>query len=210
MLRDLAYNEDYFGNMIRDPHHGAGQQAKEIAAYILKGMLPLSVQNVQESRANGDSAGQMAAGFFGFNPAPASLNRSAFQAFVAKGGAKGWDFPAATPAEAEYQDRRRAAEHALRTGQTPDLSGLDPRDVATLKRKVRTPTPELQFDRLGLADKLDAYEMATPAERQRYHLTAILARTTPQRSVAFRRLPEEERRALLARLARIRREAAHP
>lgn len=204
LMWELGHNEDYFGNMIRDPHHPLGQQAKELAGYLAKSMLPFTATNASKLKENGATAGDYAANFVGITPASASLTRTPFQAFVAKGGARGWDYPAATPAEAEYQDRKRKAENAMRTGQTPDLTGLEPKDIARMQRTVQTPKPELQFDRLSLADKLEAYDMATPAERRRYHLDEVLSRTDPRRSIAFRRLPSDEQQALLDQLARIR------
>lgn len=205
LMWELGHNEDYFGNMIRDPHHPLAKQAKELSGYLLKSMLPFTATNASKLKENGATAGDYAANFVGITPASASLTRTPFQAFVAKGGARGWDGPARTPAQAEYSDRMRNAENAMRTGQTPKLDGLTPKDVANLQRRVRTPKPEMQFDRLSLADKIDAYDMATPDERRRYHLDDVLNRTDPRRSIAFRRLPAEEQQALLDDLARIRR-----
>lgn len=204
LMWELGHNEDYFGNMIRDPHHPLGKQAKELAGYLLKSMLPFTATNASKLKENGATAGDYAANFVGITPASASLTRTPFQAFVAKGGARGWDGPARTPAQAEYSDKMRKAENAMRTGQTPDLAGLTSKDVANLQRRVRTLKPEMQFDRLSLADKLDAYDMATTDERLRYHLDEVLNRTDPRRSIAFRRLPADEQQALLDQLERIR------
>ncbi len=200
LMWEIGHNEDYFGNMIRDPHHPLAKQAKEMAGYLLKSMLPFTASNAAKVKENGGGAGQYAANFVGITPASASMARSKFQAFVAKGGEKGWDYPASTPAEAAYHDKQRKAETAIRTGKQPDLAGLADKDVRNLQKRVQTLKPELQFARLGLADKLDAYQLATPQERERYHLTDMLQKTHPQKSVSFRRLPEEEQAALLDKL----------
>jgi hypothetical protein len=123
---------------------------------------------------------------------------------VAHNGMHGFDYAVRTPAEAERSRNMHDAERAIRRGDNPDLSGFDPRDRRTIKLQARYPVPEHRFKSLSIRDKLRAYDMATPEERKKYHLTHYLAGYNPRNTVAFRTAPPEVRKQIINRLREIR------
>lgn len=204
MFMEAISNQDYYGVQIHNPHASWAEQAKEIAEYVAKGFMPYSWTNRQKIVENEGGIARQVAGFAGITTAPASVSRTPFQAFVAHNGHAGFGHELRTRASAEHSRKVREIIDEVRQGGTPDLTGLSRRDLGRIRRESRVEVPELQFQRMGLEDKLDAWDMATPKERRKYHLREHLMRSRPTRSDVFRRLPDDERQAILEKLAEIR------
>lgn len=201
MALELLNNKDFYGAEIHNPDDPWTMQAKQIGEYIVSGFEPYAFENEQQAEKAGGGPVDRALPFVGVTPAPADIDRSDFQQFVAENGTRGYSGFTTTPEKAETSQKKRAAEDALRTGRDPDYTGLSDRQVLQAEKEGQIPKPELQFQRLGIEDKLRAYDMATPDERQQYHLRDHLLHGRVMESV--RRLPEDEQQPVLDRLREI-------
>lgn len=204
MIMEAIANQDYWGVEIHDPHASWAKQAEQIGEYVAKGFLPYSVTNNQKARANEAGAGRQAASFFGVTTAPASVSRSKFQSFVAHNGNKGFGHEKRTAVDAEHSRTIKDIENQIRNGGEPDLSGLNRKDLLRVRRESREEVPEIQFKKMDIEDKLDAWDMATPKERKEYHLRRDILTSRGTQTVRFRRLPADERHAVLERILQVR------
>jgi hypothetical protein len=75
-LIELFKNKDYFGYEIHDPHSPYIEQAEQVAAFLAKSAMPISVASGIESHA---SETAKVASYAGFNPAPRYITRTAIQ-----------------------------------------------------------------------------------------------------------------------------------
>jgi len=204
MLWEIGHNKDYFGTQIRDPNAPAWDQALEVGAYMAHKFVPITVGNMQKGVQRSESTPQQVGHFFGVNNAPAGVARSEFQNFVMQGGSKGWGSYTRTPDEAQRRQTARSASAAIRRGDEPDFGDLAPKDIASARKDAKQLVPALLFKRLSDPDKLHAYDMATPAEREHYGLDAAMRRLNLDRSTPFKNLPATEQAQLRQRLQIIR------
>ncbi|MGH8373325.1 MAG: hypothetical protein ACRETO_11435, partial [Gammaproteobacteria bacterium] len=195
---ELLTNKDFYGTEIHNPDDPWTIQAKQIADYLVKTPEPYALENEQRVAAAGGGTGAKVAPFFGVTPAPADIARTKFQSFVAQNGTRGFDGFTRTPEEAEAAQRVHAAEDAMRTGQEPDYTGMDEHDRIRAERDGRVPKPELSFMRMGLEDKLRAWDMATAAERGHYHLKEHIF--TAGLKHELENLPPNDREAVVKQL----------
>jgi len=195
---ELLANKDFYGTEIHNPDDPWNVQAKQIAGYLAKTPEPYALENEQRVAAAGGGTGAKIAPFFGVTPAPADIARTRFQSFVAQNGTRGFGGFTRTPEEAEASQRVHAAEDAMRTGQQPDYTGMDEHDRLRAEREGRVPKPELAFMRMGLEDKLRAWDMATPQERTQYHLKAHIFSSGIKRELES--LPPNDRAAVVKQL----------
>lgn len=76
-MADLYRNEDFYGTEIYHGDDPIVRKAADVAQYLGKGMMPLSVQNFRERRRSGEGIlSSMGAGL-GFTPAPKYIGQSA-------------------------------------------------------------------------------------------------------------------------------------
>ena len=204
MLWEVGHNRDYFGTQIRDPNAPAWDQALEVGAYMAHKFVPITIGNMQKGVQHSESTSQQVGHFFGINNAPAGIARSEFQNFVMQGGNKGWGNYTRTPEEAQHRQTARSASAAIRRGDEPDFGDLAPKEIANVRKDAKQPAPAILFKRLSDPDKLHAYDMATPAERERYGLDAAMQRLNLDRSTPFKNLPAAEQAKLRQRLQTIR------
>jgi hypothetical protein len=198
LYEGLYSNQDYFGTQIRNPHSPVAQQAMQVGEFFARQMAPFTATNMNKSLQSGDGKLAVAANFLGVNHASAAASRTSFQAFVAANGNKGYGHETMTAAATAHMRAMGAAEYALRSGKTPDWTGLTTKDRVTAMRAAQSEKPEQQFKKLDFEDKLEAWDKATVAERKEYHLQRILQSTNPENSAAFMRLDPDERAAALA------------
>lgn len=213
---ELTHNQDYFGVRIRNEYGPKMDQVEDVAKYLLKSMMPFTVKNSQKIHEDTVAAGSKSdpeiarnvASFVGVTPAPASFARTEFQQFVAGNGTKGYDNAVRTPEQAALTKAKRTAEDQIRAGGSPDLSSFDPRARRDVLRQANQLVPEVRFSKMSIDDKLRGYDMATPAERTRYHLAQQIERSNVRKSVAFQRMSDEERQSIIDRIAQIRKEGS--
>lgn len=198
-LIDTLENKDYFGNQVFNPKDPAYKRAADVAKHVAEGFLPLSVSN--NDKLADASPIRKAAAFVGFAPASAANSRSDFENFVTEHQHHGGD--SKTEAQAEAYQARKDAEDALRAGKDADLSKLTPKEQRAVTKAARMQVPEKRFKALALDDKLDAWDIATPEEREKYHLRDIMARVNPTRSDVFNRKTPADKSVFLKRLQAI-------
>lgn len=208
MLMEILSNKDYYGTQIRNPDESLHEQAEDIAKFVAKGFLPYSISNQSQLAETDSGAGERVSNFFGVTRAPASVSRSKFQSFVAEKAYASLPRGSRTQEEADHSDLMHAVEDQLRRGMQPDWGDLSAKDRKNALKAAEHQVPEIRFRRLGIEDKLRAYDMATTDERERYHLRAIILRSDLSRSSTFQRLPEDEKQAVRERIAAIRHEPA--
>jgi len=165
---------------------------------MAKGFVPYSVTGADKLQGDGIGKGRQVANFFGITRAPASVSRTAFQAFVAEKAYDAIPKGSRTQAEADHTKAMHHAEDQLRRGEQPDMTGLTAADRRNVDKAARMEVPAIRFKRLGLEDKLRAYDMATPKERKQYDLAAIILRSNWHKTVAG--LPADEQDAVLSKI----------
>jgi hypothetical protein len=75
----FAKNEDAQGAAIRDPNDPIAAQTRDVFAHILRSLTPFSVSSMQRAGQSGASFPQVAAGFFGVQPAGYKATHTAEQ-----------------------------------------------------------------------------------------------------------------------------------
>jgi hypothetical protein len=198
MFMEAIANQDYYGVRIRDEDAPWWKQAEQVGEYVAKGFLPYSWTGHKKLDAMDSSPSRKVANFFGVTTAPASISRTPFQAFVAEKAYASLPKGARTPEQAEHSQQMHEIEAQLRNGKPADLSVLSPRDQRNALRASRDEVPAIRFRRLGIDDKLRAYDMATPEERDKYRLRDIILRSNWHQAV--RNLSPDERQAILDRI----------
>lgn len=204
MLWELGHNKDYFGTQIRNPDAPTLEQAKQVGEYMVSKFVPITVGNIRKGMARDESTAQHVGHFFGINNAPVGVARSTFQNFVMQGGTKGWGDYTKTQDEAERRQDVRAAAAAIRRGDEPDLDSLAPDERAKARKDAQQPVPALLFKKLSDIDKLRAWDIATPEERERYGLRTTVGRMHLERSAPFKRLPPDQQTKYRQQLQSIR------
>lgn len=170
MLWDFLANKDYFGTEVHHKGDPWGEQVKQVAHYLTQGITPYTVTQAQKAQ----TPAAATASVFGITKAPASVSETPFQEFVAD------KMRANTPQAARTQiqaDKSRAIAQAksdIRNGVETDLSEFTDKEVKRIQKEAQVLEPEVRFHRLSADDKVIAYGLASPEERERYHLDRIL------------------------------------
>lgn len=226
MLTEALANQDYYGVQIRNPKAPWQTQAKEIAEYVAKGFEPYSINNQSKMVETDSGAGQRVANFFGVTQAPRSVSKSDFQAFVAEKKREKIPAGARTQESAEHTQALYAVEDAIRDlyRDHPDFakksqdeqakllagidgySALNAGDKKKAAKAAERLVPEIQFRGLTIADRLEAYDLATSDERKRYNLAKDIVSFGFDRSTVFQGLDAAKRAAILKRVAAIAKE----
>jgi len=204
MLWEVGHNKDYFGTRIRDPNAPALEQAQEVGKYLASKFVPITFGNMQKGAQRNETTARQAGHFFGINAAPARVARSDFQNFVTQGGTRGWGDYVKTPEDAQRRQQMHAASAAIRRGEQPDFANLAPADQIKARKDAKLPVPVMLFKSLSDTDKLHAYEMATPDERQQYRLHGVISRMNIEKSAPFKRLAPADQAKVRQRLQSIR------
>jgi hypothetical protein len=198
---ELIRNRDYYGTEIHNPDDPWSVQAKQVGSYFEHVPEPYAFSNEQRAAAAGGGTADKLLPFVGVTPAPADISRTDFQQFVAENGSRGYAGFTRSPEQAQTSQKKKAAEDALRTGRDPDYTGLSDKQVLDAEKEGRISKPEVQFTRLDIEDKLRAYDMATPEEREQYNLRSHILSGHVMDSV--RRLPKDEQETVVQRLREI-------
>lgn len=108
----LAQNQDYYGDMIRNPNDPISQQLEQVGSYAAQQFIPFSLETEQKENSEGATAEEKAESFLGVNQAPAAIIES----------------PKEKAIETAYQ-----AQNGTTSGLTPEMQQID-----TLKSQART------------------------------------------------------------------------
>jgi hypothetical protein len=201
MVADLLQNRDFYSTQIRNPDDPWETQWAQVAKYVGGAILPYAVQNVKQSAKAGTSAGMTVAPFFGITRAPGSISKSPFMQYLSDQASLG--VGTRTQEQAEHSDRKSQAIAAIRRGEEPDFSGLSPSDARDIRKRAGQDPIGLRFQKLSLAQKLRAFDLASPEERQEYQLKPRLFRSNLAH--AMQGQPTiEARQQLMQRLREVR------
>lgn len=206
MALELWNNEDFYGTKIHNPDDPWSVQAAQIAKYLVGGFKPYAVQNQEHVAKAGGNAIDRALPFVGITPAPADVSRSPFESFLGEAAGKSSPSEARTPEQAAQTRAMHEAENAIRHGQEPDMRGLSPLQQRRVLRAAQQEVPQIRFKRLGIEDKLRAYALATPAEREQYGLAGLILRGRWQESI--QNLPEQDRAPVMAQMRKVQEDYA--
>lgn len=173
---EMLENEDFYGDMIRNPDDPFVLQIAQEAGYIAQQLLPFSVRNVQEQSKRGDQSRTTKIGnWFGITPAPRSEVRTEAQnrmmEFLSRRQMSG-----ATPEDAEARQTRSEILRGMRGNSDIKLGQAVndaierhqltvPDIVRLLKRAGLTPAQE-RFKRLTLPEAVDVFRRATRHEKE--------------------------------------------
>lgn len=179
MVAELLKNEDFYGNQIVNPDDPWTKIAKQAMTYLGKSVEPYAVQNLQQNRSKGETGPMSAAPFIGITPAPSSVSRTPFEAYITERYAQSYH-QSLTPESAEKAQARREAISAMKAGKQPDLTQFTPQERMSIFTAARTPIQQQRFNRLSLQEKISAWERATPEERAKFNLKGALVRDFSQ------------------------------
>ncbi len=210
MMAEMLQNRDYYGTKIFEEGRTSNvfgnllQHVEEAADYLGKSFLPYAVQNVEHNRAKGAGIGMQIAPFFGVTSAPADIQRSAFQNYVANRYAEEYYGGSRSQAQTEHSQALSRAVQTIRNGGVPDWKGLTPADHWIAEKYAKTDPYEGMFRRLPLEQRIHAYNAASPQERQKLRLRQVLL--SGNLNVQLQRLPGPDREWAQHELNKIRSE----
>jgi hypothetical protein len=205
-IADLLENEDYYGDMLRNPKDPAGTQARQVGKFLAKQFLPIGIQSATEQAARGEPIGVRVQNAFGITAAPREAVRTPAQNLMSE-FLRRRRASQTTPEDAERAAARREVVMAAR--RDPAEARGDVRAAVAdgtltreqgrqaLKNARRSPLVG-QFKQLTLDEALDVYEKADARERRVFRpLLMVKARNAEpaDRRDARRRLRTMERPA---------------
>ena len=174
-LINLYQNKDFFGYEIHDPHSPYIQQAEQIAGFLGKEAMPISVASGIASHA---STTAKIASYAGFNPAPRYITRTAIQNDISNlyerrfGG--GEQKPYTKRLEFETKQAIKQAQASGDTAKVAELEAEAERNNVLTARQVayqnrdKVPGDVFMFRRLPVGDKEALRSKMTPEELQKY------------------------------------------
>jgi diguanylate cyclase (GGDEF)-like protein len=192
MLAELASNKDFYGTQIYDPNASVPAEAKQVLEYFVRGFEPYAVSGAVKNAQAGSNPVMQALPFIGVTPAPGDISRSKFQDYVAEKYFDSLPQGARTQAQAEQSAKFHQAVADQRAGKKPDTTGLTPSQIKSIRNAAQTVAPQFRFGKLPLVQKVEAYEMATPQERDEYKLKQALSRAKS----SINKLPPEQRQEM--------------
>ncbi len=174
-LIELWQNKDFYGYQINDPNAPALQRAYQIAGYIGKQLLPISIGSGLQSHA---SEKARIASFAGFNPAPRYITRTGMQSKIMNlyeerfgGGTKPYSQKQAADARRNILNLVRGgnAQEADQAIQNAVQAGiLTTRQVQNIRRSDNEPTDVFMYKRLPKSDKIALWDEMSEEEKKRY------------------------------------------
>ncbi|MGH9724141.1 MAG: hypothetical protein ACRD41_03660, partial [Candidatus Acidiferrales bacterium] len=192
MAAEMVQNKDFYGTQIVDPDANIPAESKQFLMYLGKSFLPYAVQGASRNSATGASTVGNVAPFLGITPSPGDITRSKFQDYVANKYFDNLPQGARSQEKADESAKFNLAVQVKRSGGTPDVSSFTPSQRMKLAKLAHTTVPQIRFKRLSLPEKLQAYDMATPEERQQYKLKAAILGSGWNRYINAQQDPAEK------------------
>jgi predicted kinase len=173
MISDMLDNENYYGDMIRNPDAPLVKQVQQEAEYVWKEIQPFGIQNMKEQRQRGQSLATQVQSFVGLVPANRELTRSDAENEMADYNRR-HSIKQATPEEAEKRDVKRTIRQLVREGKrpTPDVLAAIRRGVLSKQEANQTAQDAMQpasvasFKGLPFEEALKVYKVGTPREKR--------------------------------------------
>lgn len=183
-LWELGHNADYSNTQIVDPDADRLSQAKQIAKYLGKSFAEPIVGTYLERGAKLDAnnpnspalnAGLKAASMIGITPARKEVDQSDLEQFLSKKYFDSLPQGSKTQAAEEEFQKKAADEAAMRRGESIDTSDYSAHQLKTMKGTAREATYTQYYKKISnIEDRLKAWDMATPEERDKYDMRKVL------------------------------------
>jgi len=166
-MADIIENKDYFGTKVRNEDDPISQQFFDVARHIGEAFTPFSVRNYFRMREAGeDKALSAAIAASGISPAPAYLTRTPAKKLMSQMIQDRIPSGARTKEQAKRSVERKEAIRNLRSGKKVDLSGFTSKQIKSIEREAKVTAFQASFSRLGFADALNVFNVATTDERK--------------------------------------------
>jgi hypothetical protein len=170
---NMLHNEDYYGDMIRNPDDKLVQQAKQEAEYLAKQFLPFGVRNLQEQRQRGQDVVTQALPFVGVTPAKRSDVRSPAQNEMQELISRRMP-DTRTPEEVQQAGQIRDLRQGVRQGQVSEDSvdalvqnrTITPRQGHNVLRAADTEPLAAKFKMLSLDEAERVFAKANAHEKE--------------------------------------------
>lgn len=139
----LANNQNYYGDMIRNKNDSAGKQLQQLGLYAAQQVLPFSVESLSRQAAAEGSSSNKAESFFGFTKAPAVIIRNSEQNDLLSRieNAKGAFAPRTPEQVAQTQAKTQLKQKAEQAFQ--DIQRASPQDAVKELKDIQTNQPDL-------------------------------------------------------------------
>lgn len=114
-ISDLAQNQDFYGNLIRNPDDPKAKQLEQMGLYAMKQFLPFSVQQAAQYKKEAANPAKMVEAFTGFTKAAGDITKSKEQLDLeAQVRASNRALGPMTPEQQKaYQDKKQQASDFL-------------------------------------------------------------------------------------------------
>lgn len=172
LLDDLVRNEDYFSTQIRGPEDPISRQMLDVAEYVAREFLPLSMRNYEKmSKADPQKSGKnLWVSITGITSAPSYITRSPAQKLMYRYIIENIPDKPKTKEQSELYEYRRNIKNRLRKGDPVDKTEVIKRIGAESWRQLMADArkePFIEsFSRLSLTQALNVYAIASPTEKQ--------------------------------------------
>ena len=174
-LIELFKNKDYFGYEIHDPHSPYIEQAEQVAAFLGKSAMPISVASGIEYHA---SETAKVASYAGFNPAPRYITRTKIQNDISNMYERRYGGEEQKPYSKRLEfEAKQAIKEAKKSGDTEKVQELEleakhnriltARQI-TYMHRANIPADVFMWKRLPESDKQALRSKMTDEEKKRY------------------------------------------
>jgi len=170
IMSELAHNQDYFGNEIKNEDDPWVQQFKDTAEHVGKALLPFSVKQYEEYRKDNVAPVKAAVlSTFGIGVAPGYISKSSAQILMGQMLAERRMEGSRDKQAKERSELRREAIKRMREHRSlVDLNLYDTFNEDAMKRMRREasrPWFTVNFERLTTQEAFNVYMIATDKER---------------------------------------------
>jgi len=176
LTAEMLENRNFYDTQIRNPDDPLVRQAADIARFIGTNVEPFAVRGFEHQGQLGEPLSQRLTNFIGVQPAPTYLNKTPAEKLADQYREQSQRQGTRTSEQAERAQARAGIVRAMRMGQNPKplmddaiSKGLmTGRELPALRVSARLTPLQLAVRGSGLtlAQALDIYEAASPAERQ--------------------------------------------
>jgi len=172
LLDDLVRNEDYFSTQIRGSEDPVSRQMRDVAEYVAREFLPLSIRNFQKmTKADPQKSGKnLWVSITGITSAPSYITRSPAQKLMYRYIIENIPDKPKTKEQSELYEYRRNIKNRLRKGDPVDkaeaIKKLGQKSWRRLVADARKEPFAESLGRLSLEQALNVYAIASPAEKQ--------------------------------------------
>ena len=173
MSFDMLYNEDFYGNEIKNEDDPLVKQVQEEAKYLATQFVPFSMR---QNKANKSDARMKALAFVGITSAPADVDRTEAEKMLMKYYVKRLPQGARKQEEVEASDRRRDIKENVMSGKMDEAkqaaqeavkSGtLTNKQALAAMRAGKKPQAESMYKLLTADEALKVYLVADDKEKR--------------------------------------------